>query len=344
MSIIVALLVFSLIILFHELGHFLLAKKNGVTVVEFSLGMGPRILSKQWRGTRYSWKILPFGGSCMMLGEDEAAGDPGSFGSKSVWARISVIAAGPVFNFILAFLLAVVMVKMSGYDPAVITGVVEGYPAQEAGVQAGDIITKMNGKTIHFAREVSNYITFHQGETITITCKREGKPYTVSITPKANEDGRYVMGVSAGAGYVKANLWQSIKNGLYEVRYVIDITFASIKMLITGQAGIKDMSGPVGVVDMIGETYTASVQSGWYSVVVNMLSIAVLLSANLGVMNLLPIPALDGGRLVFLILEVIRGKRIDPEKEAMVHFAGLMLLMVLMVVIMGNDITRIVQP
>lgn len=341
MGIFLALVIFSLIILFHEFGHFLLAKKNGITVVEFSLGMGPRLVSRQWRGTRYSWKLLPFGGSCMMLGEDEEAKEEGSFGSKSVWARMSVIAAGPIFNIILAFVLSMMIVGAYGFDPAVVSGVEAGFPAQEAGIREGDVIKKLNGKRIHLAREVSNYITFHQGEDITVTYEQDGETKTVVLTPKQNENGRYVMGVSVSRGYQKGNLLDIIRYGAYEVRYWFDLSIESVKMLVSGQAGIKDMAGPVGVVDMIGETYTESAKVSTYAIFINMLNIAIFLSVSLGVMNLLPIPALDGGRLLFLIIEAIRGKRMNPDREAMVHFVGLMALMVLMVVVMYNDVMRL---
>ena len=341
MSIIIALIIFSLIILFHELGHFLLAKFNGVTVLEFSLGMGPRILSKEWRGTRYSLKLLPFGGSCMMLGEDEEAGEEGSFGSKSVWARISVIAAGPIFNFIMAFLASVVVIAMVGYDPADVYKVYEDYPAAEAGIQAGDIITKINGKNIHVAREVTNYVSFHQGETYTVTYERDGESHVAVVEPVQNENGKYIMGLVAGSTYQKGNVLTTLKYSVYEVKYWIDLTLESLKMLFKGQVGVKEMSGPVGVVNVIGETYTESAKISMFAVIVNMLNIAILLSANLGVMNLLPIPALDGGRLVFLVIEAIRGKRVNPEREGMVHFIGLMALMVLMVVVLYNDVMRL---
>ena len=342
LSILIALIIFSLIIIFHELGHFLLAKANGVTVVEFSLGMGPRLLSKEWHGTRYSWKLLPFGGSCMMLGEDEAAGEEGSFGSKSALARISVIAAGPIFNFIMAFVAAVIITACVGYDPSVVRDTTDGFPAQEAGIQAGDVITQMNGKHIQLAREVSNYVSFHQGETVTVTYERDGETYVTTLEPKATEDGRQLLGLSMNSGYIKGGVGKTLFYGAYEVKYWIDITLQSLKMLVKGQVGVKDMSGPVGVVDMIGETYTESIQISWYAVFINMLNIAILLSANLGVMNLLPLPALDGGRLVFLILELIRGKRINPEKEGMVHFIGLMALMVLMVVVLFSDVMKLI--
>ena len=342
MSIILALIIFSLIILIHELGHFLLAKRGGVTVEEFSLGMGPRLISTVKGGTRYSLKLLPFGGSCMMLGEDEATTEEGSFASKSVWTRISVIAAGPIFNFILAFVLSVIIIGSIGVDKPVILAVSEGFTAAEAGIQKGDTILKMNGTKIRLSREVTNYVTFHQGEDVTFVYEHEGEERTVTLSPEQNEGGRYIFGLSTVSSYrEKVGAWETLKYSAYEVKYWIQTTISSLKMLFTGQVGINDMSGPVGVVTIIGDTYKESAADGGFYIWLNMLNISILLTANLGVMNLLPLPALDGGRLVFLIIEAIRRKRIDPEKEGMVHFVGLMLLMVLMIVVMFNDIRKL---
>ncbi|MDE6907811.1 MAG: RIP metalloprotease RseP [Lachnospiraceae bacterium] len=342
MSIILALIIFSLIILIHELGHFLLAKRGGVTVEEFSLGMGPRLISTVKGGTRYSLKLLPFGGSCMMLGEDEATTEEGSFASKSVWTRISIIAAGPIFNFILAFVLSVIIIGSIGVDKPGILAVSEGFPAAEAGIQKGDTILKMNGTKIRLSREVTNYVTFHQGEDVTFVYEHEGEERTVTLSPEQNEGGRYIFGLSTVSSYrEKVGAWETLKYSAYEVKYWIQTTISSLKMLFTGQVGINDMSGPVGVVTIIGDTYKESAADGGFYIWLNMLNISILLTANLGVMNLLPLPALDGGRLVFLIIEAIRKKRIDPEKEGMVHFVGLMLLMVLMIVVMFNDIRKL---
>lgn len=341
MKILVALLVFSVIIIVHELGHFLLAKYNGITVNEFSLGMGPRLLSFERGGTRYSWKLLPFGGSCMMMGEDGEEEGEGSFGSKSVWARISVIAAGPVFNFLLAFVLSLFIVGNIGYDPAVILGVVEGYPAAEAGLEAGDVITSMNGKHIRLYREFSNYVMFHEGETVEFEYVRDGQTYVTTVEPVMTENG-YKYGISGSVNYrQKTGVLDTLKYSAYEVYYWIDTTLQSLGMMLKGGVELDDMSGPVGVVEAIGDTYEESKSEGTLYVWLNLFNVAILLTANLGVMNLLPIPALDGGRLVFLIIEAIRGKRMNPETEGKIHFAGLMVLLALMVIVMFNDIRKI---
>lgn len=323
MKIILALLIFSLIVLFHEFGHFLLAKRGGIGVTEFSLGMGPRLFSKQMGETRYSVKLLPFGGSCMMVGEDGESDEENSFGSKSVWTRISVVAAGPIFNFILAFFLALFIVGSIGYDAPDIVAVMDGYPAAEAGMQPGDRILQMNKTHIHVYREVSLYVQMHQGETVTVTYERDGERHAVTLEPKMSEYGTYLLGFQGSGVRTKGNVFQTVYYSAYEVKYWISTTLKSLAMMFHGQVSADDISGPVGIVNTIGETYEASKSDGGFYVWLNMLNISILLSANLGVMNLLPIPALDGGRLVFLLLEVIRrGKRIDPEKEGYGPFCG----------------------
>ncbi len=428
MSIILALIIFSAIILFHELGHFLLAKKNGIVVTEFALGMGPKLLGFERGGTVYALKLLPFGGSCAMLGEDGADDEEGAFNTKSPLARISVVAAGPIFNFILAFVAGIIILSVVGYDPAVVMEVEDGTPAAEAGLQPGDVITEFQGENIDIARDLilqmnlegiapeeeiqmsyerggeeydisfmpatynkymlgftglqdgdkiqitgivagypmsnshikdgdylvaingrefesfedwNNHMTENPltGETVTVTYERDGLIYEEEMTPK--EATGTVIGFSYNTGRTKTTPLQIIKYGFIEVKYWIKLTLKSISMLFTGEVGVQDLSGPVGVVDAIGDTYNEVKSEGILMITMNMLNMAILLSANLGVMNLLPLPALDGGRLVFLIIEAVRGKPIDREKEGMVHFAGLMLLMALMVFVLFQDITRL---
>ncbi|HIV39336.1 MAG TPA: RIP metalloprotease RseP [Candidatus Blautia stercorigallinarum] len=426
MSIIIAILVFSVIIIFHELGHFLLAKRNGIAVTEFSLGMGPRLLSKVIGETRYSLKLFPIGGSCMMVGEDDDDDSQGSFNRASVWARISVVAAGPIFNFILAFIFAMIITSVIGYDPSTILQVEEGSPAQKAGLQEGDVITEFQGRHISIGRDLELYMTLHglQDENVTLTYERDGEEHEISYTadsqtsyllgfyystegePEVTQvmlDGSMMeAGVQAGdiireingvkistgqdiqdyiaanpldgseitlgierngdirqisvtpkmtkqvdSGFVynlyreKTNFPGVIKYSAVEVRYWITSTIESLVMLVKGQFTVNDLSGPVGIINVIGDSYEEAKTEGTVMVWMQMLYWAILLSANLGVMNLLPIPALDGGRLVFLIIEAIRRKKINPNVEGMIHFAGFVLLMVLMVFVMFNDIRRI---
>lgn len=343
MKIIVAILIFSIIILFHELGHFLLAKKNGIRVNEFCLGLGPTLFGVTKGETKYSIKLLPFGGACMMEGEDGDSKDERAFNNKSVWARISVVAAGPIFNFIMAWIFALIIMICVGYDKPVLIDTVEGYPAQEAGMQAGDEIISLNGHRIYFYREISMYSFFHAGEEATIVFERDGERMEVTITPKLDvESGSYMYGFLGPSTRERGTTWETITHSFYEVRYWINNTVDSLKYLVSGKASVNQLNGPIGLVKNISDVYDESKDTGGlYLAFLSMLNMCIFISANLGVMNLLPIPALDGGRLVFLIIEAIRGKRINPEKEGMVHFVGLMLLMALMVFVMFNDIRNI---
>lgn len=341
MGIVLAILVFSTIVFVHELGHFLLAKANKIRVDEFSIGMGPRLLSFVKGETRYSLKLFPIGGSCMMGEDDVDDMSEGSFNSKSVWARIAVVAAGAIFNFILAFIFAVILVGYTGYDEPIISGVMSGYSAEAEGMQEGDRIVKMNGKRIHLWREVTSYNLFHPGEKVKLVYERDGEKYEATIVPKKDENGQYLLGVTSPAKYKKANVFTALQYGVYEVKFWICTTIDSLKMLITGGVGINQLSGPVGIVNVVDETYQQSKSYGAVVVLMQMLNIGILLSANLGVMNLLPIPALDGGRLIFLFIEVIRGKRLASDKEGKVHLVGMILLFALMIFVFFNDIIRI---
>lgn len=348
MSLIAAILIFGIIILIHEFGHFLFAKLNGIGVIEFSLGMGPRLASFTKGGTRYSIKALPFGGSCMMLGEDEAEADASAFGNKPVWARISVVAAGPAFNFLLAWLLAALFIGIWGYEGSTVQGVMEGYPAKEAGLQAGDVVTGINGRRVHAYKDVNLYTMTHPGETVRLSYERQGgdgrtETYETVIVPKySEEDGGYLMGVLFDGSVKQASSpFQAMARAVYEVEYWIRYVFDTFHMMFAGLVTVDDFSGPVGIVSAIDTTVEQAAPYGIEAVVIMLFNFCILLSANLGVMNLLPIPALDGGRLVFLIIEAVRGKPIDREKEGMVHMAGMMLLMALMVFVLFNDVRKL---
>lgn len=341
LKIILAILLFSVIVIFHELGHFLLAKKNGICVEEFAIGIGPTLFGVQRGETKYSVKCLPFGGCCMMLGEDGENDDPRAFGSKSALARFSVIFAGPFFNFILAFFLALFVIGVGGADPAVIGKVEPGSGAYEAGLQEGDQILRLDGSRIYNFREISlyNFMNTDRPE-VEVTYKRNGNTNTVTVERQKAEDGYFELGIAMTSDTPQGVLG-TLKYSILEVRYQIKSTFLSLKYLFSGKASLNDMSGPVGIVNMIGDTYEDSIAYGIKTAAISLLNFAILLSANLGVMNLLPIPALDGGRLVFIIVEMIRRKKISPDKEGMVHFAGLVVLMAFMIFVMANDIRHI---
>lgn len=348
-SIIVAILVFGLIVLIHEAGHFLFAKLNGIAVMEFSIGMGPRLFHFKKGETVYSIKALPLGGSCMMLGEDEDNPDERAFQNASIPGRMAVIAAGPVFNFILAFFLALILIGMGGYHVTQIKEVTEGSPAYEAGLRPGDVITGVNDEKITIYNDYILFRILKPDETMNKISYERTDPQTgskerrtVQTTPVFNEEyQQYMIGISVTPLNLRASsLLELVKYGAYEVKYDITMTIKSLGMLLTGKASVNDLSGPVGIVVMIDDTVKAGLTVSMMAAVRNVLSMCILLSANLGIMNLLPIPALDGGRLLFLIIEAVRGKRMDPEKEGMVNLIGMMALMALMIFVVFNDISR----
>ena len=193
MSILIAVLILGVVIIVHEFGHFILAKTNGIVVEEFYVGMGPRLLSVVKGGTRYSLKLIPFGGSCMMRGEDGEDTEEGSFNSRSVWRRISVIVAGPLFNFVLAFFGAMIIISIIGYDPPEVLQVAEGSPEERAGLQAGDVITEFNGKNIYLGRDLDTYLMLEgmPEEEITVKVERDGKEHAISYTPQ--KQFRYML-------------------------------------------------------------------------------------------------------------------------------------------------------
>lgn len=346
MTIILFIIIFGIVVISHEFGHFLLAKLNGIRVLEFSVGMGPTLCAFQRGATKYSLKLLPIGGACMFDGEDgvaakEGESDEHSFLNANVWARISCVAAGPIFNFILAYIFAVIIVSFAAIGYPKLAAVMEDYPAAEAGMQAGDTILKINGERVYLYQDIMLISQLNKGEPLEIVYEREGNTYEATVVPAYNEEeNRYYIGF-AGCEYGECDGLEVFQYGYYQLRYSMVSTFKSLKLMLTGGVSRKDIAGPVGIANMVGETYEAVKPAGWESVVLTMMNIVVILSVSLGVMNLLPIPALDGGRLVFLLIEVIFRKPIPPEREGVVHFIGFVLLMVLMVFILFNDISNI---
>ena len=347
MSIIIAIIVFSVIVLFHELGHFLFAKLNNVKVNEFSLGLGPTLFGIQKGETKYSIKALPFGGACMMEGEDEESSDGRSFNNASILGRMGIVFAGPFFNFIMAFVFATIVIMVSGYDTTKIVGVQKNSAAAEANLKANDELLRIDGKRIHFFSEVSTYRFFHPNKKITIEYKRNGKILSTEVKPKYDKKTKqYLYGIAGGDYNKNPNLFDSTVHGLYRCKYYVYTTIDSLKMLGRGKISANELSGPVGIVKDMGSNYNeAKSQQGLGVAFLFLLSSASLLSMNLGVMNLIPIPALDGGRLFFLIVEAIMKKvfkkEVNREKEGLVNLVGIVLLLGIMVLVMFNDIRKI---
>lgn len=356
-TIILFLIIFGVVVISHEFGHFIIGRRNGIRVIEFAVGMGPTLFSFEKGGVKYSLKLLPIGGACMFDGEDGMAAQEEeaeiirddtegmAFTEAGVWKRIATVFAGPFFNFILAFVVAIILTAFSGADLPVIGQIAEDSAAEEAGLMSGDVITQINSEHIHFYREVMVISAMNKGETLDIHYTRDGQKGVASVTPRYDEDdGRYYIGIIGAGEYLECNPLQVFQYGLYEVEYYAKTTYKSLGMLIRGQVSRDDVSGPVGIAQFVGESYDQAEENyGTSSAILTMLEIVVLLSVNLGILNLLPLPALDGGRLLFMLVEVVRGKPISPEKEGLVHFAGLVVFMVLMVFIMYNDIMKIVQ-
>ncbi len=345
-SVLLFLIIFFVVVISHEFGHFIVAKKNGIRVVEFFIGMGPSLFSFQKGETKYSLKLFPIGGACMFEGEDGLATENGemserAFPNAPVWARFATVFAGPLFNFLIAYLMALILVSACGITTSEVQAVTEGSRAEEAGLKAGDVLTEINEKRIHLGGEVTLISQLNtKGESFTVTYSRDGQEHTVVINPSYDEETqRYYMGIVAGA-YLKCNVPQTFQYAFYTMKFYVETTFQSLKMLVTGQLSRDDVSGPVGLVKVVDDVYDSAKAYGAIEVMLNMINIALLLSVNLGIMNLLPLPALDGGRLVFLLVEAVRGKPIPPEKEGMVHLAGMVALMLLMVVVFFNDITK----
>ena len=324
-----AVVVLGGIILFHEFGHYLLARLNGIAVVEFSVGFGPRLLSwvSQKTGIRYSLKLLPLGGSCAMLGEfgedeDEKEEVPDvkgvSFFDKGPLAKMAVIAAGPLFNFILAFVFSLVILSWAGIDPAVIAGTSEGMPAETAGQDPVQVEYRRYDETS------SSWTTEH------------------TVIQPEFKDGRYYLGVILqGHRDAPESLVQVLQYSVYEVRYWILTVIDSLKMIAGGKVSTNDIAGPVRIVTIIDQTVEENTQYGFVTVVMNLLNLMVMFSANLGVMNLLPFPALDGGRLVFLLWELITRQPVSQRVESAVNMAGMALLMTFMVFVVFNDLRMI---
>ena len=330
---IAAIFVFLLVILLHELGHFTVAKLVGIKVNEFSIGMGPKLFQRRKGETQYTLRILPIGGYVKMEGEDESSNDPRAFGRVSPLSRIAVVAAGAIMNFVLA----IVVLSIVSYNigdltkPTTIIGeTIKNTPAQHAGIMEGDKIISIDDTPIETWDELSNAISnSNPNEELEIKILRDGQEETLFIQPHI-EDNKVMIGI---VPEYERSVLGGIKGGFESTGSFIGLMFDFIKMVFTGQVSLDHLSGPVGVINEIGN----AAQMGF----LNLLILLGFISVNLGFFNLLPIPALDGSRLVFLFIELIRGKPVNPERENLIHFVGLIFLLGLMLVVTYKDLIRI---
>lgn len=379
-SIIIAIFGLGFLVFFHELGHFLAAKLCHVGVLEFSIGMGPRILSRVIGNTRYSLKLLPFGGSCAMLGEDSAgSGDFStpqgrveehwidydgvrfrsdeiakySFNEKSAPQRFFICIAGVLNNFILATILAFVLVGFCGYDRLYVMETTPDTPVAEAGFERGDALQSigyegMRQSAVPGYRDLFiwlyvNTTDFDENTKLEAVVLRDGEQQTLHFQPYYDTtQQKYKLGISFyGGRFLPAGPREFVEDAIYEVRYNTTVVLQSLRLLFHGRVQRQEVMGPVGAVTVMGSTVEQSSQYGALNAFLVLLELLVMLSANLGVMNLLPVPALDGGRLLFILLEMISRRRLDPQLEERINQIGMILLLLLMAAIMSNDILNL---
>ncbi len=343
----------------HELGHFFAARRAGIFVEEFALGMGPKLWSTKGEyvpgevyKTAYSIRLLPIGGFCKMLGEDENYPDePRALNNKKVHKRMFVMAAGALMNFLLAFIIFFAVNLVSGFNAASVRSVMEGSPAERAGLVAGDEITHINGGRVWIYEDFAFEMMFADGSPVDLTVNRGGQKINIHVTPLRDEAGQYKLGFYPQAqvglmeevpqGYLRVNLVDSVTTAFGRIVFNIKMTAVGIYRLVTGNAGGMEFSGMIGIAGEVGNVYEDTIEHGVFSTVVTMLNLCALISANLGIFNLFPLPALDGGRLVFLAYEAVRRKPFPPEREGAVHFVGFVLLMILAVFIAYQDIMKL---
>ena len=342
--ILIAILILGFIVTAHEFGHYLVGRLCGIGIVEFSIGFGPKLFGFKRKEIQYSLRLIPLGGFCAFVGEDENNSAPNAMNNQPVWKRFLTVAAGPAMNFVLAFLFCAILLSsfiVAEYLPH-IDYIYENTPAAECGLQLGDVLVDVNGTDISFdgagmetARNI--IINSEPGAAIELTVKREGGIHVIAIQPEEIIDessGKtsYQIGIAFGGRTYRFG--EALGRSLgYMVEFTREM-LKSLKDLVFHGTGADDMMGPVGIISFVSD----QVASDTIYAVINLIFV---LSLNIGIMNLLPLPALDGGRLVFLIIEAIRRKPIPPEKEGMVHAAGMGLLLMLIVFITYKDIIRL---
>ena len=335
LNIILALFLFGLLVLIHEFGHYIFARIFGVTVNEFSVGMGPVLLSRKSKKTDilYSLRALPIGGYVAMAGEDGQSDDANGLSSKPKWQRAIVLAAGAVMNILLGFILMAVCVTSSpALDSTVVAGFAEGATSCESGLEVGDEIVSVGARRVHIPYDLSYAISYYGAEKPSVTLIRAGEKITLeNVTFPSQSESGVTFGVrDFSLRAEKKNFASVCRHTFYQSITTVRVVWESLVDLIRGRYGLEALSGPVGVTGSIGSAASSGVRS--------LLMLLSLITVNLGIFNLLPFPALDGGRLLFLLIEAVRGKPVKPQIEGAVNFVGLILLFGLMAVVTLKDI------
>lgn len=335
-SIFVALLLLSLLVMFHELGHYFAGRALGFSILEFAIGMGPVLWKTTKNGIQYSVRALPIGGMCRFNGEDEKIQDGRSFYLEKVWKRIVVVLSGPIMNLLFAFIAAIITLAAFGDIMPQVYEVNADSAAYTAGMQQGDFIVAVDGTRVMYYNQTVDLIQAANREGFDVTVVRDGAEKDLHFTNAYDEQaGKTVLGITITGDHMKFPFGETVTRSAAYIVSTLTETLKFFGSLFQGSISSQDVSGPVGIITYISEAVRSSGET--------VLRLMVLISASLGIMNLLPIPALDGGRLLFMLIEVIRGKAVPPEKEGMVHFIGLILLFGLMIFLTYNDIANLIR-
>lgn len=343
LSIVIAILIFGFLILIHEFGHYIMARTFKVGINEFAIGMGPKLITKTSKktGIAYSLRAIPIGGFVSMVGEDEANDAENSLNKKPVWQRFLIMVAGSVMNLIFGFILVGILVGMmaNSLGNTTVAQLSENYEELEGGLEVGDEIISINGEKVHTAYDLS-YTMFRDGKkSNTVVVLRDGKKVTLKgvdfYETLTDENGKEYQSLTFYVEREAFGFGTFFKHTFNRSFTTVEMIWESVIDLISGKYGLDQMSGPVGITNEIGKA--ARAKDGG----VGLINLTAIIALNLGVMNLLPLPALDGGRIFFLIIEAIRRKPLKPEVEGYIHFAGMVLLLLLMVIISCKDIIKL---
>lgn len=339
-----ALLFFGVIIMIHECGHFACAKLFKVKVNEFSLGMGPALFKKRKGDTLYAVRLFPIGGYVAMEGEDDASEDERAFNKKPVWQKMIIVVAGALMNLILGFILMVLLLTTST-DLIGTNTIKEFYPdavSSQYGLQAGDRFVEIDGHHVWSELDLSFLMSRSQDGVFDFVVERNGEKVTLNDVHFATEQQNGITLIQYDFIIIgeQPGFLNIVKNAFTQSASIVRMVWLSVFDLVTGRYGMSELAGPVGTVDIIADVTAQAVSSGSLT---NLLTIMAFITINVGVANLLPLPALDGGRFLFLAVEAVRRKPVNPKYEGYVHAAGLALLLLLMVVVTYNDIARIVH-